>query len=220
MNYMICANRILTLSDKYMFITHNRQHQEELDELNEKAVGISTPEPFVIERAGKCSAGKLPLLLSNLTNYHHYDGRFCNGPLEHIINLVRLAEEARVEQDQEHREAPAQESSDGLSEEQHIPERKQRRNHWEYLGPYHGKRIRHEIGTPGTPEYSVKYGRYNRFRIDSGVLGDDGIEYSLSSFGSQHHKDNNRRPSGACRGTTECEIEVSDGDWVKPNDII
>jgi hypothetical protein len=96
-NYMICANPILTRSDKYMFITHIGPRQEVLDELNEKAVGISTPEPFVIERAGKCSASKLPLLISNLTTYHQYDGRFCNGPLEQIINLVRLAEDQAAE---------------------------------------------------------------------------------------------------------------------------
>ena len=95
-NYMVCTNPIHTRSDKYMFITHIGPRQEVLDELNEKAVGI-TPEPFVIERAGKCSAGKLPLLLSSLRTYHRYDGKFCNGPLEQIINLVRTAEDQAAE---------------------------------------------------------------------------------------------------------------------------
>lgn len=197
--------------------TTDKQPEEELAEVNERG---DVPEPYVmIDCLMDCSREKVERVFAVLSEYQ-YKGVFYR-PWENLKDLFALLREqdpVPAQAQAEEEEAPAQESSDGLSEEEHIPKRKQTRKHWEYLGPYHGKPVRHEIGTPGTPEYSVKYGHCDTFR-HKGIVGDDGIEYSFSSFGGQHYRENNRRASGACCGTTECQIEVSDGVWLTPNEI-
>ena len=207
-----------TSFEQHKIYTTYKHPQEELAEVNEHG---DVPEPYVlIDCLMDCSREKVEHVFEVLSEYQ-YKGVFYRPwkTLKVLFALLREQVPASAHAQAAEEEAPAEESSDGLSEEEHIPERKQRRNHWEYLTSHHsGKRIRHVIGKPGTPDHSVKYGRYY-YHLRLGVLGDDGMEYSLSSFGRQHYIEMGRRPSGACRGTTECEIEVSDGDWVYPCDI-
>ena len=155
----------------------------------------------------------------DILSEHHCKGQFYH-PWEHLKELFEVSRgpvpvpaEAQAAEEEE---APTEES-DGLSDEQHI-RRKQTRNHWEYLVPHHGKLMRHRIGDEGMEGYSVRYARYDKNKR-YGFVGDDGKEYSLSSFGRQHYTAMGRRPSGACCGTTECEIEVSDGVWIYATEI-
>jgi hypothetical protein len=199
---LVCLSNPIFV-DKYKIITTNRQPQEELDELNQRALGI-IPEKYVLEYFVRSSSEKLPLALTALSDHHCNDG-FYNGPLDWIKSIFRLSLPDVPA------EVPAENSSDVSSDEEQGP----RRPKGPPLSSYarDGQRIRHKNCCPTT-----WIGIYNASR--KSIIRDGIIYRTLSGFGKEHHRaENPNRHSFACNGLEECEIEVSDGIWVKPNTL-